>query len=73
MGMGDWEESVEEEGQEETWGENDEQPTTSGYMGKANDPESVFGVFVCICCLMLYQYPHTVRPYIRMYINTFII
>lgn len=41
--------------------------------GKANDPESVFGVFVCICCLMLYQYPHTVRPYIRMYINTFII
>lgn len=35
--MGDWEESVEEEGQEETWGENDEQPTTSGYMGKAND------------------------------------
>lgn len=44
MGMGIWEDRVEEEGQEEGWGEKDEQTTTSGYVGKANDPEPEAGV-----------------------------
>ena len=70
-GWGIWEDRVEEEGQEERWGENDEQPTTSGYVGKANDPES--GLFLRVRGLMLSLYSHTVRPYTCIYINTFII
>lgn len=47
---GIWEDRIEEEGQDERWGENYEQPTTAGYMKQTNNPESggFWGACECV-------------------------